>query len=373
MSRLRERSSFVALTAAAVLASSVLAQQPPQFRTTVALVQLQVNVEAEDGSFVTGLGVDDFIIEVDGEERPARVVYEVDLRRDQGAGVARVDGVAQPRASEAPRPVAARRHWLLTFDFSFTTRRGVIEARRAALEFIDNQVHPDDLLAVATVNRYGVNLLTPFTGNHGQALEAVQSLGLFSASDMITGGVDAEESIGQALAEMAAGAAGTDGGTGAALDSTEFRSYVAEVANYTEQMQEFGHMLQAIEGRKHVVLFSRGFDDRAVTGQSLGKLAAGAEARATSPEAYANDPEQMYGAAEVRDGLGEMIEVFRGADAVIHAIDPSGLRDSGVHDAGRMQSSVAGSNPAAGATSCQPRRAPGTSRRRRCRTAPAER
>lgn len=339
----------MALVAAGLTSAASGQLAAPQFRSTVEIVQLQVSVEGDDGAFFSGLKPEDFLLKIDGNRRPVQVVYEVDLRRQpEGDGVAVLDGIGPSRADESPRPLAARRHWMLFFDFSFTSRRGVIQARRAALEFVRNQVHPDDLLAVATANRFGIKLLTPFTDDHRQVLRAVETLGLVDAGDIVTGGLDAEEAISQSLAELADGPAGGDDGLGALLDSFEFREYVANVTNYTDQMQRFGEMLQAIEGRKHVVFLSRGFDDRVLTGQSLGKLAAGAAARATSPLAYANDPEQMYGTAEVRDAIEELVEVFREADAVVHAIDPTGLRDSGVHDASRQGSSVSAESVGSG-------------------------
>lgn len=337
----------VAMVMAAWTVTGAAQSGAPQFRTTVEIVQLQVGVAADNGEFVSGLQPEDFLLRIDGQPREVQFVFEVDLRREAPGDDAAL-AVDSPRARPRPqpRPVAARRHWMLFFDFSFTTRRGVLKAREAGLRFLREQVHPEDLVGVATANRYGIRLLSPFSSHHAQALEAVDTLGLVDASDLITSGFDAQESIAQALAEMAAGPAGTDGGIGATLDAMEFREYVANVANYTEQMRQFGQMLQAIEGRKHVVFFSSGFEDRAFTGMTLGQLAAGAEARATSPEAYAGDPEQMYGAAEVRSGLREMIDVFRGADAVVHAIDPSGLRDSGNSEVSRMRSAVG--NPGSG-------------------------
>ncbi len=319
------------------------AQQRPQFSTTVELVQLQVSVEGDDGTFAAGLGADDFRLYVDGDLRPVEVAYEVDLRPDTAtAGIAFVDSGARaaPARRDTPRPVAARRHFLIFFDLNFTTRRGILEARRAALAFVTEQVHGEDLLAVATATRFGIQLLSPFTSNHGQARRAIGTLGLASATDQTTGRIPNEEAITQALAELAVGPAG-GGGALEQLDAMEYREYVATVSNYTAQMRSFGEMMQAIEGRKHVVLFSRGFDDRAITGQTLGQLGAASEARAASPMGFAaDDPEALYGSSEIRKNMTELIEQFRGADAVIHAVDPSGLRDSGVHDASRLGSAV---------------------------------
>jgi len=319
-------SAAAAFTAAALLlavTSADAAQQRPQFNIKVELVQLQVGIADATGGFVRGLTADDFVVLVDGQPRPVQVVYEIDLRAEDRRGVAAMAG---PKPAAEPRPVAARRHFLLFFDFSFTTRRGVLEARRAALEFVAKNIHESDLVGVATANRYGINLLTPFTSNHEIVDLAIEGLGLANAGDITTAGIDFEESIQQALAEMQAGPAG-DAGALEVLPALEFREYVAQVTNYTEQLVQFGKMLQAIEGRKHFVMFSAGFDDRALVGASLDELSQQSEARAINPAAVASqDPEMSWGAAEVRDGMEQVVETFRNADAVVHAIDPSGLR-----------------------------------------------
>jgi len=303
--------------------SADAAQQRPQFNVKVELVQLQVGIADAAGRFVRGLTADDFVVVVDGDPRPARVVYEIDLRTEDRRGVAAMAG---PKRPDEPRPVAARRHFLLFFDFSFTTRRGILEARRAALDFVAKNIRESDLVGVATASRYGINLLTPFTSNHEQVDLAIQGLGLASAGDIISGEGDFDESIQEALAEMQAGPGG-DAGALAQLPAMQFREYVANVTNYTDQLKQFGEMLQAIEGRKHFVMFSAGFEDRALVGASLDELSAQQEARAVNPVAVASaDPEMAWGAAEVRDGMDEVVEMFRNADAVVHAIDPTGMR-----------------------------------------------
>lgn len=306
-------------------------QDRPQFRATVELVQLQVGVQGPDGEFVSGLGPEDFIVRVDGDRRPAQVAYEIDLRTPQEQGGAAVATLGPVGERPQPLPVAARRHFLLFFDFSFTSRRGVLEARRAAMQFVQTELHPDDLVAVATANRYSLNLVTPFTGDHRKALDAVSTLGLVNTTDIEGSGTDFEESITEALDEIAE-ALDQPGGAdyvGAALESAEYRDYVATVSNYQLRMRQFGEMLQAIEGRKHVVFFSRGFDDRVITGQSLGAMAAADLERAASPGAVAEiDPEVQFGAPEVREGLNDLVEMLRGADAAVYAVDPSGARSS---------------------------------------------
>ncbi len=268
-----------------------------------------------------GLTAGDFVIVVDGKPRPAQVVYEVDLRAEDRVGVAAIAG---PGPTLETRPVSARRHILMFFDFSFTSRRGIIEARRAALEFVEKNLRASDLVAVATGSRYGIELLTPFTGNRAQIDEAVGGLGLVNANDLVA--TSADENLMEAMADLAASNPVGDSGGLEALPAIDFREYVASVSNFTDQLRQFGEMLQAIEGRKHVIMFSRGFDDRALAGASLQEQGAQADARAANPAGVASsDPEMMWGAAEVRESMLEAVDMFRNADAVIHAIDPTGI------------------------------------------------
>ena len=311
-------------------AASVAAQQRTQFNARVELVQLQVGVGGPGGGFVRGLTAADFVVRVDGDPRPAQIAYEVDLRAEDRLGVAAIAG---PGPTLETRPVSARRHLLLFFDFSFTSRRGVLKARGSALEFIEKNLRGSDLVAVATASRYGIQLLSPFTGNTARIDAAVRGLGLVDASDAVGSGIDA--SLMEAMADMAATTPGGDTGGLEAMPAIEFREYVANVSNYTSQLKQFGQMLQAIEGRKHVIMFSRGFQDRALTGASLQEQGAQADARAANPAGVASsDPDMAWGAAEVREGMLEAVDMFVEADAVIHAIDPTGI--SAVFEAGNF-------------------------------------
>jgi VWFA-related protein len=319
--RIRSLAVVPAVCLVLVLAGGAIAQQRPQFSARVELVQLQVGVGGPSGGFIRGLTADDFVVVVDGDPRPAQVAYEVDLRSEDRVGIAAIAG---PGPTRETRPISARRHLLLFFDFSFTSRRGVLEARRAALEFIAKDIRPSDVVAVATSSRYGIQLLSPFTGNFAQIDSAVRGLGLVDASDTVDGGIDAN--LEEAMADLAASNPVGDTGGLEAMPAIEFREYVSNVSNYTSQLKQFGQMLQAIEGRKHVIMFSRGFQDRALAGADLQEQGAQADARASNPAGVASsDPEMMWGAAEVREGMLEAVDMFRNADAVIHAIDPTGI------------------------------------------------
>lgn len=335
----RERSCRLIVPACLILLlahAPAAGQQRPWFRSTVELVQLQVGVGDERGAFVPGLTADDFAVLVDGEERSARSAYEVDLRATAAPATVAREGFA---AIDAGPPAAARRHFLLFFDLSYTSRQGILEARRSALDLIDSRVHPDDMLAVATGNRYGIQLLTPFTGDHGHARTAVETLGLASVTDLVSGGNSFDESILQAIREQEG--PGRNIGSVSNVEQMLFLTRVAEVGNHVSQLAALGDMLQAIEGRKHVLFFSRGFDDEVVAGQGLETMARHSEDRLREPKLMLYDtPEMTFGNSGVREALTSLVSTFRNADAVIHAIDPTGLRVASLHDPSRQESTV---------------------------------
>ncbi len=304
---------------------TAIGQQPQVFRSTVQLVQLQVSVVGADGEFLQGLGEEDFRITVDGESRPAQVVYEVDLRPSAVADTTTTATIAAPDLS---RPVAARRHFLVLFDLVYgphKSRRWVLEARKEALDFIREGVHRLDLVAVATITRTGINLLSPFVADHSQALAAVESLGLRSA----TGQIPLESEVEEVIADNFNSDPAASFGNLDQVPAMEYRAYVAGVANYLDQLRQMAEMLQAVEGKKHVVMFTHGFADRALTGLSLEELSAGANLRSVSPGGLASAALEMQsGDSGVREDMGRVVKALRQADAVIHAVDTAGLAAS---------------------------------------------
>src|SRR5262249_61469228 len=102
-----------------------------------ALIPLPVFVP--DGSGRAGGGLEAESFHVEDEGRPVKVVrfQEID--------------VDAPVAEEQMRRIpAARRQFLLLFDLSFSTAGGILNARRAAAEFVEKDLASADLAAVAT-------------------------------------------------------------------------------------------------------------------------------------------------------------------------------------------------------------------------------
>jgi len=197
-------------------------------------------------------------------------------------------------------------------------------------------VRTDDLVAVASFSHVGgIRLLSPFTLDRSQTREAVATLGLSQAGNVVDPiGFDLqnayEELLGTGGGAPPSGGAGEQASGGEMMDTLEamrrsdFQRYQGATVSFVNQLGELGRMMQAAHGRKHVILFSHGFDDKALTGQNLDEL------QRDSNLVQQNrldqvDGETRFGSAEIRSALEKAIEELRAADTVIHAFDTSEL------------------------------------------------
>lgn len=311
--------------------------QTPQFRTQVEIVQLQVAVAGSDGRHVRNLEADDIVLRVDGDLRDVVALYEVDLS-DIGA-----------EEDDTYVPPAGWRQFLLFFDFTFSTKAGILRAREAAANFVTEQTHPRDLVAVASYSTVGgLKLISPFTADREQVLDALSSFGLGQSQHIIDPAGFSVSSIRTAFEIEASQADTNDADTDGLPDdvnamqqtvldelfsmtflgeANDFRRYREQVVNYAHQLGGLGALLQATSGRKHVMLFSAGFDDEVLTGQTLDELAEDSQRINTQGAlgmASVNS-ETRFGSVDLRNTLQDAIENFRHADVVFHAFDVGGL------------------------------------------------
>lgn len=317
-----------------------VAQDRPQFRTTVDVVQLQVVIADARGDHMPNLTGEDFVLRVNGRVRDLIAVYEVDLRQIQ-----------PDEDSDRFIPAGGWRQFLLFFDFSFTTKRGVLRAQEAAAHFVQNDLHPKDLVGVATYSTVGgLQLVSPFTADRGQVLDAIRGFGLSRAQFIVDPAGFVVRPLAAALEVEAAGDfsfAETDARTSrsdlqALVQQTleagyfdtkraDFRRYREEAINYVDQLGSLGKLLTATRGRKHVLLFSAGFDDEVLTGQTLEELA-NDSAMLQAGQAYNINTESRFGSADLRRSLEQAMKNLQASDTVFHAFDVGGLGHDAVDD-----------------------------------------
>src|SRR6266487_6072857 len=150
---LRSAAAFLLLLAAPFAALPTDKPKPQatvQEETRAVLVEVPVTVLDRAGKPVENLQLQDFEIFDDGKPQTITGFEVLDQRKS----------LPPPAAGEPPLNPAASRRFLLLFDLSFASARGVVSARKSARDFVVNRMKDLDTAAVATYSvETGVRLL----------------------------------------------------------------------------------------------------------------------------------------------------------------------------------------------------------------------
>lgn len=317
--------------------------------TEILEVQVPVNVSTRDGEPVRGLTAEDFEIYDRGERQTLTGFDVVDLE------VLQADAVMGPRALDLAIPGAARRHFLLLFDLTFATPASVTKARRAAHDFVLQELHPTDLAAVATFSLdLGPQLLVTFTPDRAQLARAIDTLGAprlleqqgtidplrFMIDDPSRPGMSStfgESELGQ----------GEFAGRVDEIVSSYLRVITNEmdkwektyrrgrVTSWVSGLDEMANILGTVDGRKHVVFFTEGFDGRLMLGRGPDPSDQEAQEDRVNLELgryWMVEPDDIYGNTALQRHMGNALETFRRADCIIQAVDISGLGSESAED-----------------------------------------
>ncbi|MEM6455824.1 MAG: VWA domain-containing protein [Acidobacteriota bacterium] len=253
------------------------------------------------------------------------------------------------RGGAPPLPGGARRHFLLLFDLSFSDPSSVTQARAAARDIVLDQLHPTDLVAVASYSlETGPRLLVTFTSDRSQVARALDLLSSqrrinadplsFVLRDSIVGESNSvSSSIGADAPSANVDLSGRDSATDSArivlnqIDRSERRFQRSQITAMSRSMGEMARLLDSTAGRKQVILFSEGFDSRLLLGEDVQTTdnRSGLDNRALNIQRgnlFLVDSDDLYGNTELQNDLYAMVKEFRRADCVIQAIDIGGLR-----------------------------------------------
>lgn len=315
------------------------------FGETIDVVTVEVPVYVvRDGEPVRGLTADNFEL-VDDNKKVELTGFEViDLKN-----VTPSESRKAARSLDTSAPLAGRRHFMMVFDLSFSEPGATLKAREAAIDLVMNDIHPTDLVAVAafTLNR-GAELILNFTSDRRQVASAIQRMGdpqLFERTGdplqlmldpLTTGAQDGFSSTGS-----------NDGGSGGrinleaiqlqnleelARESGKAQRNVdsARVSSYLSSFGELAKLLSTVEGKKHVVMLSEGFDSSLLVG-SFDAEAQMRQAEAASQGAvWEVSSEERMGRSSELNFMEKVLEEFRRADALIQAVDVGGLRQDAI-------------------------------------------
>ena len=341
----------------ASLASAAVAQKDSgrvvQERASVTVVEVPVNVVGKDGKPVPNLKATDFELYDEGKLQPIVGFDLIDLNRTPAAGQEAVE-----------MPASARRLWLLVFDLSYTSSSGLLRARDGAKAFVTGAMKSDDLAAVGTLSvDTGWKLLVNFTRDRQQLAQAIETLGMPGLA------VPTGDPLAFAFAQLNSTGTGGDSGNQreAALaetlrdlqrmqrtqDDNFARGRIAKLVN---SLAGIGRILDSVRGRKHVLFFSEGFETRLLSGfagtssrsdsapQPLGTTipdtttSQGAAEASITGQVWKIDSDARFGSSSTRNRLTESLSWFKRSDAVLDAIDISGLRTDADVSAGKRGS-----------------------------------
>ncbi|HWM91986.1 MAG TPA: VWA domain-containing protein [Thermoanaerobaculia bacterium] len=345
--------SLLPLLLLASASAAQIAEQTFEDTSQVVAVEVPVNVVDRDGQPVRGLTADDFELYDAGTRQKVTGFEVVDLKVQQSS-----TGQAPLDLEEIVQP-PARRHFLFLFDLSFSTPTATLKARLAAREFLLSALHPTDLAAVATYSvEHGPQLVATFTPDRSQLARAIDTLGMKRTYKdgfrqdplklMLEAPISAQLDI------------ATNAGRGpdfkaqeeqAAMEYIQAISNVAErdertfersrITTFTKALGGMARTLNSVPGRKHVVLFSEGFDSKLLMGRTdVGSAEAQADdLNAFRGRLWMNDNDQRYGNTGLQGDVNRMLDEFKRADCVIQAVDIGGLRTTAEAAGGRARTS----------------------------------
>jgi VWFA-related protein len=320
----------VACTAAG--APAALAQEQG-FAETTEVVAVEVPVQVvRDGEPVRGLTAADFEV-YEGRKKMAITGFEV-VDLEAPATAARASAV----------PAAARRHFLLLFDFSFSDPQSVARGREAARNLVLG-LHSADLVAVATYHASaGPRLVLGFTSDRRQVDNALESLSAEPEKGddplrlVLRRKAGGERQAASPDTVMASEAQGYSTSTpqdpilayndqlNDSMGKSDLESQKRAVTALTRSFADLAKVMGGVQGRKHVVYLSEGYDSRLLQGTSDVTQQEEMNAAAASGEFWSVSSEERYGSTKTMNDVERMLEELRRADCVIQAVDVGGLR-----------------------------------------------
>jgi VWFA-related protein len=256
-------------TAVPIVALAVLAlgQQPDadvKFTVTTNLVVVNVDVRDKDGKAVEGLKAPDFTILEDGKPQTISV-FEYQRLETEAAPPASPS--LKPRPAEGQEgskreitPSAQgkvlykdRRLIVLFFDQSSMPQADQLRAYKAALEFIDKQLTPSDLVAVMAFSTT-LQVMEDFTADRDRLRAAIKALQIGEGSELSVAGAAGESEDAE------------DTGEAFTADESEFNIFNTD--RKLGALESAAKMLASLPEKKALVYFSSGVGKTGVENQS---------------------------------------------------------------------------------------------------------
>lgn len=318
-----------ALTLAAVLSLAAAPQEkqkpPLTFGAEVSVMAVPVFVTDKDGKTIPGLTAADF--EIDDGGKVARVEGFQAIRGD--ADLTMPEGVGATTTL-----LSSRRQFVFLFDLGLSGARNIERARSAANDFYDRYVTPRDLVSVIAAQTTGFKALVGFTSDRFQVKQAIAVLGRADMSrERDPLGLLFDTNLNEYLEHPSTSTPADVGHEGSRSDPvTENRdianrlmraqnqAYTNQVTQFLTNFQGLGRALDAVRGRKNVILFSEGFDP-AVLGGAQGQQRQNTQQSVAAGELWNVDSDSYFGSLSSQNALDTVFAALRGSDVVVHGVD----------------------------------------------------
>jgi VWFA-related protein len=298
------------LTAMLAMACAVFAAGQVRESVNVEVVQVPVYVTTSDGHPVPALTKDSFKLFVDGRPQPIEYFDAVDF------------ATAPAGAQAVERTRTERRLYLFLFDLSFATPATIGRAQHAALHAVAHSNPATDFFSIATYSsNKGVYFISPFLSDRVAIERAIITLKSSTANDPLGVALASRERA-QWLTVVAQDGSVDDIGDLSPLLGSEVVDMLkgGQVNEDLQAMQshrlieyemeglgQVASRFAALEGQKHLVIFTEGFDSTKVT-----------DIKAM------NRPPNFD--ARLLDLVKKMHETFVSAGVTLDAVDIKGLR-----------------------------------------------
>ncbi len=297
-------------------------KKPPlTFGSEINVVAIPVFVTDRDGKTVSGLVAQDFEVEEGGKPTQVQGFLAVSGDGDLPFSVDAIQGIA----------LTSRRQFVLLFDLALSRAVNIERARTAASKFLENNVRPRDLVSVVASTQQGMKTLLGLSPDRTQVARAIDALGRGDASRnrdplgiVFDTGLDSTMSLPEGASTRGQDAAADEAREKTFMIMRQQRQvYAQQITRFLGGFQALARQLDAIRGRKHVILFSEGFDSSIISGVS-GNEKNVASAAVTTGALWEVDSDAYFGSATGQNALSSLFASMRGSDVVVHSVDLGG-------------------------------------------------
>lgn len=222
-------------------------------RSSVSLVEIDVQVTNRDGKPVKGLKQEQFSVTEDGKGQKISTFEYNDIEQVETAGRTDEAPITVPLGTIAsPEEIKAvvrdHRMIVLFFDLTSLQAEDLLRSTRAAEKYLDTQMTPADLVAVVVFGNT-LKVVANFTNDRDLLKQSVEAI------------VPGHEAALQALAEAATAADGEtlvseDTGAAFTADDTEFNVFNTD--RKLAAVEALCEVLEGIPGKKSIVQFTSG-------------------------------------------------------------------------------------------------------------------